>query len=185
MKLLRAADYVRTPWKNGGGSTQEICRDQGEGLEGFGWRLSIADIAQGGPFSIFSGYERIITVLEGNGMALRVDGASSGPLLAFQPFGFSGESEVSCELIDGPIRDFNLIYSPVAYTARLQWLGDSAPVHLNETGGTCVVFAAAPEVRVEAAGNTAVLERHDTLVITQAGPVRVSGRCCLIELSPR
>mgnify|MGYP002041017640 CR=1 FL=1 len=28
---LRAADYPRMPWKNGGGSTEEIARDTGDG----------------------------------------------------------------------------------------------------------------------------------------------------------
>ena len=46
LNVLRAADYPRMPWKNGGGSTEEITRDAGEGLEGFGWRLSIADIGE-------------------------------------------------------------------------------------------------------------------------------------------
>ena len=183
MNLLRAVDYVRTPWKNGGGSTLEICRDQGEGLDGFGWRLSIADIDQGGPFSTFAGYERIITVLEGEGMRLRVDGASSGALLAFEPFAFSGDSAVSCELIDGPIRDFNLIYSPVRFTARLQWLNSDAPLQLNESDKTLIVFAAGPRAQVEAAGNTVVLQRHDTLVLPSAPTAQVTGHCCVIALS--
>ena len=50
IKTLRAADYPRMPWKNGGGSTLEIVKDAGKGLEGFGWRLSIADIAESGGF---------------------------------------------------------------------------------------------------------------------------------------
>ena len=50
--VLRAADYPRMPWKNGGGSTEEITRDAGEGLEGFGWRLSIADIGESGGFPV-------------------------------------------------------------------------------------------------------------------------------------
>lgn len=44
LRVLRACDYPRMPWKNGGGFTAEITRDAGEGLDGFGWRLSIADI---------------------------------------------------------------------------------------------------------------------------------------------
>ena len=32
--VWRAANYVRMPWKNGGGSTEEISRDGGHGLEG-------------------------------------------------------------------------------------------------------------------------------------------------------
>lgn len=184
MRWLQAADYLRTPWKNGGGSTLEVCRDQGEGLEGFGWRLSIADIAEAGPFSSFSGYERIITVLEGQGMVLQVDGRCSGPLRAFEPFEFSGHSQVSCELIGGPIRDFNLIYAPARYQARLQWLATSAPVRLAETAATRVVFAVEPQVRVEVAGNITTLGQYDTLLL-DGHAVSVNGRCAVIELQPR
>ena len=73
LQLLRAQDYPRMPWKNGGGFTEEITRDSGEGLEGFGWRLSIADIEESGGFSLFAGYQRIITVLQGDGMRLLRD----------------------------------------------------------------------------------------------------------------
>ncbi len=64
LSVLRAVDYPRMPWKNGGGSTEEITRDAGVGLDGFGWRLSIADIEASGGFSVFAGYQRIITVLK-------------------------------------------------------------------------------------------------------------------------
>ncbi len=50
LKVLRAKDYPRMPWKNGGGSTEEISRDAGTGLDGFGWRLSIADIGESAVF---------------------------------------------------------------------------------------------------------------------------------------
>src|SRR5476649_1425413 len=115
VKVWRATDYIRMPWKNGGGSTEEITRDAGTGLDGFGWRLSIADIAESGGFSTFAGYQRIITVLQGAGMVLNVDGQDTPSLLPTDPFAFSGDSQVSCTLIDGPIRDFNLIYSPKRY----------------------------------------------------------------------
>ena len=85
LKVLRANDYPRMPWKNGGGSTEEITRDAGTGLDGFGWRLSIADIGESGGFSMFTGYERVITVLQGDGMTLRVDGQDTHPLLPLHP----------------------------------------------------------------------------------------------------
>nr|BFE92173.1 hypothetical protein GCM10020185_27090 [Pseudomonas brassicacearum subsp. brassicacearum] len=109
--------------KNGGGSTEEITRDAGTGLEGFGWRLSIADIGESGGFSTFAGYERVISVLQGSGMTLNVDGQVTRALHPLDPFTFSGESHVFCTLLGGPIRDFNLIYAPQRYRARLQWLG--------------------------------------------------------------
>ena len=94
----------------------------GTGLDGFGWRLSIADIAESGGFSTFAGYQRVITVIKGAGMVLTVDGEEQRGLLPLQPFAFKGDSQVSCRLITGPIRDFNLIYSPQRYHARLQWV---------------------------------------------------------------
>jgi hypothetical protein len=88
--VLRAADYPRMPWKNGGGSTEEITRDAGEGLEGFGWRLSIADIGESGGFSTFEGYQRVITVLQGAGMVLQVDGEEHAALLPFDAVRLQG-----------------------------------------------------------------------------------------------
>jgi environmental stress-induced protein Ves len=184
MKRLRAADYLRTAWKNGGGSTLEVCRDQGTGLDRFGWRLSIADIAEAGAFSTFDGYERVITVLEGEGMVLDVDGRRSGPLRPFEPFEFSGRSQVSCELIDGPVRDFNLIYAPTRYKAQLQWLAASEPLRLGASAASRVIFAAEPQVRVEVGGNIILLGQYDTL-LPEGRPLAIQGRCALIELRSR
>lgn len=183
MKVVRARDHKRTPWKNGGGSTVEICRDEGDGLEGFGWRLSIADIAEPGPFSAFAGYERVITVLEGQGMVLTVDGLDTAPLQAFQPFAFSGASHVSCTLVDGPIRDFNLIYSPARYQAVLKWV--SATHLVDATPATQVVFAAQDSVQVVVAGSDWQLERYDALVLPAHTCAQVTGHACHIALTPR
>ncbi|KDN99421.1 HutD/Ves family protein [Pseudomonas donghuensis] len=187
LQILRAKDYPRMPWKNGGGSTEEITRDGGAGLEGFGWRLSIADIAESGGFSSFAGYQRIITVLEGEGMRLQVDGQPTRPLLPFDAFAFRGESQVSCSLLGGSIRDFNLIYSPERYRARLQWLDGSQRVFSSAT--TLLLFAAASQVEVALDGQgEPVLGRYDCLRLDGTDSLQtlnLQGRCCLIELSPR
>ncbi|HCS45645.1 MAG TPA: hypothetical protein DIW52_22945, partial [Pseudomonas sp.] len=47
-----------------------------------------ADIGESGGFSTFAGYERVITVLQGEGMILRVDGQDTRPLLPLDPFAF-------------------------------------------------------------------------------------------------
>ena len=184
--VLRAVDYPRMPWKNGGGSTEEITRDAGEGLEGFGWRLSIADIGESGGFSRFEGYQRIISVLQGAGMHLQVDGLSTRALRPFDAFAFKGESAVSCSLIDGPIRDFNLIYAPQRYTARLQWLDATTPQRLFSSAHTVLVFSAG-EVHV-GLGNTCHehLGLYDCLQLSgnrQLQEITLTGLCCVIELS--
>ncbi|EFQ65578.1 protein of unknown function DUF886 [Pseudomonas fluorescens WH6] len=180
VKVWRAADYVRMPWKNGGGSTEEITRDAGAGLDGFGWRLSIADIAESGGFSTFAGYQRVITVIQGAGMVLTVDGEEQRGLLPLQAFAFKGDSQVSCRLITGPIRDFNLIYSPQRYHARLQWIDGEQ--RFFSTAQTVLVFSVADEVKVL----DQKLGHHDCLQVdgnTDLLEVTVSGRCCVIELS--
>jgi uncharacterized protein len=192
IKLLRAAQYPRMPWKNGAGTTQEIMRDGGADLAAFGWRVSIADVGEAGAFSSFAGYQRIISVLEGQGMCLNVDGVDSRPLHAFDPFAFAGDSQVDCRLLDGAIRDFNLIYAPQRYSARLQWLRIKQPERLFSSATTLLLFSAGEDLRLCLQGDDCgVLGRYDSLCIsgdrqllelTLSAPGAVD--CCLIELSP-
>ena len=185
-QVLRAKDYPRMPWKNGGGSTEEITRDAGDGLDGFGWRLSIADIGESGGFSTFAGYQRVITVLQGDGMTLRVDGQDTPALLPLNPFAFSGESQVSCTLLGGPIRDFNLIYAPQRYDARLQWLDGEQ--RFFSSAQTVLVFSVTDALEVKVGNSAQQLGRHDCLQVDgNAGLLEVSsdGNCCVIELTAR
>jgi environmental stress-induced protein Ves len=100
------------PWKNGGGLTREIvCAPAGASLQDFGWRISVAEISCSGAFSSFSGIDRSILLLKGNGV--RLDSSRGGwqhqldaPLL---PFGFAGEDDCHAALLDGPTRDFNVM----------------------------------------------------------------------------
>ena len=102
-------DYQRMPWKNGQGSTtQLVSAPAADGS--FDWRLSIAEVGQSGPFSDFSGYDRTITLIEGNGMVLTFNGSMERRIdQPFAPVPFDGGWQTDCQLIDGPLRDFNLM----------------------------------------------------------------------------
>lgn len=108
-RILRSGDYQRMPWKNGGGTTSEIWKasaPDGAML----WRLSIAKVASDGPFSEFPGIDRWIMLIEGKGMELSISGESTHRIeRPFEPLAFSGDAKTECCLIDGPIRDFNLM----------------------------------------------------------------------------
>ncbi|SDK99237.1 hypothetical protein SAMN05216189_106210 [Pseudomonas delhiensis] len=193
-RLLRAADYPVMPWKNGAGSTREILRDAGDGLEGFGWRLSIADVGAPGPFSAFAGYQRVITVLEGQGMRLTVDGVPSRELRALDAFAFDGASAVDCELLGGAIRDFNLIYSPARYRARLQWLRVQGELALFGSAATVLLFNAGEAAVALRRDGQALgsLARQDCLQVENDGCLAEyrlasagAADVCLIELEPR
>ena len=113
------------PWKNGGGVTREIaCYPAGADVESFAWRMSIAEITRDGPFSDFSGIDRVITLLSGNGIRLvSQQGERSGVnhLLnePFQPFDFSGDLPITAELLDGPCQDFNVMTRRGACAAQV------------------------------------------------------------------
>jgi uncharacterized protein len=114
-------DLTPTPWKNGGGSTREIvCRPQGAGMDGFDWRVSIATIARSGPFSAFVGVNRVILLLEGDGVLLQSAGGMRHQLdQALQPFAFSGEEAPDCTLLGGPSLDFNVMTRRSALRAEV------------------------------------------------------------------
>lgn len=115
--LIRGADLVATPWKNGGGVTREIAAfPEGAGLDAFVWRVSIAEVAQAGPFSRFAGIDRTLALLSGEGMMLDETDNSTGDVLKTyvltQPLDiarFAGESRIDARLVGGATRDFNLM----------------------------------------------------------------------------
>jgi uncharacterized protein len=189
IRLYQAADYPRMPWKNGGGTTQEVARNPGDSSAAFEWRLSIADVAQDGGFSAFNGYQRVITVLEGQGIQLTVDGREQTPLTSRRAYAFPGDARVDCRLLDGPIRDFNLIYAPQRYQARLQWA--SAPWVFHSAAPIVLVLNAGGMLVVRVDGEAHALpSRYDCL--RSEGPVelveyRLEGEvdACVIELTPR
>ena len=111
MTLLRASDYKRMPWKNGGGETVEIAIfPPGSSVDDFDWRISMATVASDGPFSIFPGIDRTLSILEGNGMALEI--AAADPLLLTMesaPLPFPADVPVNATLPDGAITDLNVM----------------------------------------------------------------------------
>ncbi|MDR6676133.1 HutD/Ves family protein [Pseudomonas oryzihabitans] len=166
---LPAAGHRRMPWRNGLGSTLEIARDTAATAADFGWRVSLADVTRSGAFSPFAGMTRIISVIEGMGMRLHVDGEITPPLGCWQAFVFSGDAQVECELLAGPIRDFNLIYHPDRYAAELDWVSIDGPWELDDSRAL-LLFCAEGSLEVCHEGAILGLEQLDALHI-QPGPV--------------
>ena len=124
--LLSPADHRRVPWKNGGGVTTELAMEPAADGR-FVWRVSIADVVEAGPFSAFPGYDRLIAVVEGDGMRLSVDRAPPVERRRLDPaFAFPGEAAVWCEPTAGPIRDVNLMLDRASATGALTLLAGTA-----------------------------------------------------------
>jgi environmental stress-induced protein Ves len=165
MRILRTSHYRIMPWKNGGGTTTEIFRfPEASGSSGtaFDWRVSIADVASDGPFSLFPGYDRHIMAIAGNGMLL--EGGPHGPIdLArrFTPQAFSGDWTIAGRLISGPVRDFNLMARRDRYSSRLEMYEAAAELGLDAASSTLLVHVLDGEVTVS--GH--VLAASETLIL--------------------
>jgi uncharacterized protein len=168
MRLLRACDYKRTRWKNDGGWTTEVAlQPMAEGIEGFRWRVSIADIEVDGPFSSFPGIERDLVLLSGKGIELDINDAPTVRLdHRFQRIHFSGDDTVNCRLLAGPTRDFNVM------TARGQVSAEVYPRPLNGTmllfGGSdtsWLIHVFAGRAAIRSGDQILSAETRDTLVI--------------------
>ena len=137
--LLPARHYRAMPWRNGLGTTTEIAVEPAADGR-FHWRLSIADVAQSGPFSSFDGYDRTIAVVAGAGMRLAVAGRPTVLIdRESAPYDFPGDAATDCGLIDGPIRDFNLIVDRATARGRVVGLRAAQSVALD--GGTALLHA--------------------------------------------
>jgi uncharacterized protein len=112
---LTRADYRIMPWANGRGQTMELWRDDH-------LRLSIATVAEDGPFSIFPGIARNLTVISGPGFHLAGDGIAlhAAPLT---PVTFPGDVAVRAVGVTAPSDDFNVMTQAAGARPRV-WLAE-------------------------------------------------------------
>ena len=108
-RLISAREFRRMPWKNGGGRTAEIAAWPVGGDEGFAWRVAIAEIDRDGPFSPYPGVDRTFVLLDGDGVVLAHDDQEVQLTAPHEPYRFAGESAITCRLVGGPSRAYNLM----------------------------------------------------------------------------
>ncbi|MCK7625816.1 HutD family protein [Streptomyces sp. RS10V-4] len=190
MRILRAAARTAVPWRNGGGLTREVAaHPPGAGWDAFAWRVSLAEVTRDGPYSPLPGVHRILTVVEGAGLELTVDGTVHHLPGRYRPFGFPGAAATGSRLLGGPVVNLNVMVRAGRTAADVALVRGSREV---AGPGTAVVVAldGATWLGPAAAGEEAVrLARYDAAVLEgapdAAAPVvvRTSGTAALICLS--
>ncbi len=163
--LLRDRDLVPTPWKNGGGVTRELAVwPPGAGFGDFDWRVSLATVEAGGPFSVFPGVDRTLGVIEGALTLTIEDGTPVTLAPTSAPARFAGEVKVVAAPPGRPVTDFNVMTRRGRMTATLDRLTDGGAVNLSSTGWTLIVACDRTDLVID--GGSVVLERFDALMIT-------------------
>jgi environmental stress-induced protein Ves len=151
-EIIYPSQFNTVPWKNGKGETTELAISDGGTLDDFDWRISIASVADNGLFSDFSGIDRNLVLIEGNGIKLTHDEQTVDDLKALLDIAvFDGGSRTIGELPDGPIKDFNIMSKAGKYRAEVKTYIARQTVKLSACDH-CFVYCLEGEAMVEPAG---------------------------------
>lgn len=142
--LIPKENLIVTPWKNGGGSTTEIAiHPAGANFDNFDWRVSLATIAESGPFSVFPGVDRTIALVDGAGIILQFDDARRFTLTpSHRVFQFPGEARVEATLKEGETRDFNVMTRRARCRHEVERFGFAGSMAWKRRGPVSLLFLA-------------------------------------------
>lgn len=166
IRLLPAADRVTVPWKNGGGLTREIAVwPPGADFDTFHWRVSMAEVREAGPFSVFPGIDRTLAVLRGRLRLTIGDGrVELGP--SDPPYAFLGDVPCHGEPIHGPVTDLNVMTRRGVTFAQVKRVAnDTADAMLIVATTLCLLSFGGERVRLNEF-DAALLHKPETVSLT-------------------
>ncbi len=188
MHILRAENYRRMRWKNGGGETAEIAvSPDSAGLDDFDWRVSMATVEASGQFSMFADVDRTLSILEGEGILLSVEGrVPIGLTSRSDPLTFPADVATSAALIAGPITDLNVMTRRGRYDHKVDAHQVDSAAQIDPAGRQVLIFCNSASLLVGSDGERAQLGRFDAAIVEGGGTLRIEGhgQFLLMELSP-
>ena len=175
-RLIKADQRAVVPWKNGGGTTTELAQAPVKASgQDWSWRISIANVEQSGPFSIFAGIDRISCVVDGDGMDLRYEDGSVVALEPNQPVTYDGGATVIGKLRSTPIRNFNVMVDRRFFRSAMRIVrGPDTETVQTTHRETVFIHMLQGQCSVTSTDRPAEsLNAHESLIIEGYGDVRV------------
>lgn len=156
ISVISPSQFRTLPWKNGKGETIELAISPGGDLNDFEWRISIASVITDGIFSDFSGYDRNLVLIQGNGIALQHDQAKVDRLEQLLSLAsFDGGSKTFGSLNQGPIKDLNLITNNKQYRAQIDTCTDHEALQLTPDT-LCFIYGLTEPVQLMSSQNQVI-----------------------------
>jgi environmental stress-induced protein Ves len=176
--LLTPAQYRRMPWKNGGGVATDVATDEATGGEV--WRFGRTVIPVPGPFSDYTGYDRVQVLIGWRGLVLDGPDGEIDLRQPFKPVRYKGELPLVSRLEAGPVEVVNLIGLRAKAKVGMQVLDAGQSLRL----GKGLHFAYAPTEAAKIDGHDLPVDH--CLRIDAAGPTMIacgSGRVLVASIS--
>ncbi len=111
VEILAPEGHRRMPWKNGRGELVVIDCEGGKSWQDMGvaWHFGRTAIIEEGPFSDYTGYERLQVVTKGAGLVLIAPDHEIDLRLPMHPRRYDGGTPIRTLLEKGPVEVVNLI----------------------------------------------------------------------------
>lgn len=167
LEILRAAAHRRMRWKNGGGETLEIAISPADAtLDTMDWRISMAVVAQDGPFSLFPRIDRTLCILDGAGMELDFGGGDVRTVTSDSaPLSFAADVALQARLLDGPVTDLNVMTRRDTHRHRVHRLLLGARPSAFKLRSPLLLLCGHGSVRCDIDGTEWQLDARDALLL--------------------
>lgn len=180
VELLTPDDYRRIPWKNGRGELVVIDREGGDSWENMGvaWHCGRTAIVDEGPFSDYTGYERLQIVIRGAGLVLKAPDHDIDLREPMRVQRYDGATPIRTVLEQGPVEVVNLIADRARFAIDLR-VGETGAEMLCRPGRH-VVYTPTGDSLVDVDGRAYTLAKDyalrlrtasDTMVVVQEGRI--------------
>ena len=192
-QLIPASEQLVTQWA--GGETRQLAIapiGSSVAARDFHWRFSSATVLQSGPFTAFDGYQRYLAIRSGAGLELAVT-AAGAPQHRMQlkspqhQAGFAGAASTAATLLDGPVRDINLMLSAGLHGGlRALQLQANQPAFLQAiANGWWLIYAdglsQGEQIQVQSGAQQFLLAAGDVLILPEASCTCIAtGDCAAV-----
>jgi uncharacterized protein len=167
-------DHRRIPWKNGRGELVVIDCEGGDSWQNMGvaWHFGRTAIIEEGPFSDYTGYERLQVVTKGAGLVLVAPDHEIDLRLPMHPRRYDGGTPIRTLLKMGPVEVVNLIADRARFDIDLR-VG-RAGAEMACKFGRHIVYAPVGAAQVEIDGRTCTLKEDHALRLRTASGTKVT-----------
>ena len=182
-RIVRKAEIVWLPWKNGAGEMADIAVSPERTVAGDPeWRVSTARVVRDSPFSVFPDIDRGMMLIEGERLSLHVEKdaplvvKASGPAIMF-----AGDRPTRGVPVGGGIVNLNVMSRRSSLRQRMiRWTLQGAAWVPIVQGGKSFIFVQHGDIALSGDANGRCAT-GDTVIVD--APIEISGAAELIEVS--